>query len=76
LISLARRELKVLSSEGVERGEKGGGSPLLAIKELKALSYESDERGEKRALLTTKEFRVVRKMKEDIKGVDHYCQQQ
>jgi hypothetical protein len=58
LISLARRKLKVLSSEGVERGEKGGGSPLPAIKELKALSYESDERGEKRALLQQKNLEL------------------
>jgi hypothetical protein len=34
LILLVTRELKALSFEGVERGEREGGSPLLATKKL------------------------------------------
>jgi hypothetical protein len=37
LISPAIRELKALSYEGVERGERGGGLPLLATKKLQIL---------------------------------------
>jgi len=39
--------------------------PSPTTKELTALSFESDEKGEKGALPTTKEFKVVRKMKEE-----------
>ncbi len=46
--------------------------PSLATKELKTLSFENDERGEKGASLTTKELKVVKEIKEDRKGVDHY----
>ncbi len=34
LILQVVREVKALSLEGVERGERGGGLPLLATKEL------------------------------------------
>jgi len=32
------KELKALSFEGIERGKKGGGSPLLIVRKFKTLN--------------------------------------
>jgi hypothetical protein len=48
---MAKRKKKtnkrVLKSERVERGERGGGLPLPTIRKLRALSFKGVERGER-----------------------------